>query len=96
MAKKKETIKLEKFDGCVDDFINSIGIGEKNAVYMKKDRSSSLIKLWWENKDKWFCNWGSCKTTDLSTSDTPWVIGSDLKNRINMYVNKKLHMYTIN
>ena len=93
MAKKK-AIELILFDGSMIDFIKLMGIGEKNSIYLKKIRGTSIKKLWWEDKDKWFCNIGECKTTDISTSDVPWIISKELENRIKYYINQEqLSMY---
>ena len=92
---KKPSIKLEKFEGSIEVFIELIGVGENNAVFMKKNRGSTLKKIWWENKEKWFCNWGDCKTTDINTSKVPWVIAKDLENHISYQMSmNELNLYT--
>lgn len=93
MAKKK-AIELKLFDGSIIDFIELMGIGEKNAIFLKKIRGTSIKKLWWEDKDKWFVNVGECKTTDTSTSDVPWLIAKELESRIKYYTSQEhLSMY---
>ncbi|MCK9445852.1 hypothetical protein M0Q50_03050 [bacterium] len=95
MAAKK-SISLKLFEGSIKEFIEQIGIGEKNSVYLKKQKGYTLKKLWWEDKDKWFCNWGECKTTDTNTTDVPWIISKDIEHRINFYVmQENLSMYII-
>lgn len=103
-TKKKVTRKkavrqvdLVPFKGTIKEFLDIIKTGETNAVYLKKDRGTGLKKLWWADRDKWFCNWGECKTTNLFCEDVPWIIQPDLQKRIecanhlgyNMYIDKK-------
>jgi len=94
---KKPSIKLKKFEGTIEDFVKQIGIGEKNAIYLKKNRGSNLQKLWWEDKEKWFCNWGECKTTNTKPEKVPWIISKDLPHHIYYHMRYfELYMYLEN
>jgi len=86
MAKKTTT--YEKFDGDVEEFIGMIGVGADNCAYMKKDKGSILVKLYWHDKDKWFCDFEYTKTTATSPYTTTWVIAKDLPSFINYLTNE--------
>jgi len=63
------------------EIINQIGVGEKNKATIYKTRSK--VELWWESKDKWFCN---IKTKN--EDESYWVIEKDLHHHLNFaYLN---------
>ena len=53
----KTWVKLDK-DLSADEIISKIGVGELKAIAMRKKRAASKWTdfIWWEGKDKWFCN----------------------------------------
>ena len=53
------------------DIIDLIGIGEKNKITLF--RKSTKVDLWWEDKDKWFCN-----LKEKRESQSRWVTEKDL------------------
>jgi hypothetical protein len=54
------------------EIIKKIKVGKTNKITLIKTRAS--VDLWWETKDKWFCNVKRSKD-DYSS----WIIAPDLE-----------------
>ena len=37
-----------------NEIIKKIGVGKTNSIDLSK--RNSKVKLWWDDRDKWFCN----------------------------------------
>ena len=58
------------------EIIKKIKVGKANKITLQKTRSK--VTLWWEDKDKWFCN----VQTDKEESSA-WVTYKDLPAHLN-------------
>lgn len=82
------TSVFEKVDCTIPEFISMMSGG--SVVCMRKDRGVTVVRLWWEDRDEWFCNVDHGKTTGLD-GDVSWVIASDLPGYVR-YLNESCGM----